>query len=496
MGAQLRGSITRALPDGLVWGWLFESKSKDLRSSLVDWAFELKCDNIRATDAFVVQRKSHEFSATQGGIFFHATIPPHIIRSAREISLVAKRGDECRILDVATVQHAIAGIDGVREDGTVTGWALPGENGPRALVVAMESEQIGTILADRYHPDFPVELLGFVGFSVVVPTRGRQVGQSRSLEVRDAVTGHCLVRKLLKRLPPLDETRVGILPTDAVIPPDLGSILDGSSIDSFVARYGLESFVKVSFAYVLEREASSLELEAFGKELAAGAIGPADMIEGLLASEERRRRGAFVGAFSDESDYPFLPHGFDSERATNRAPQKRRRNAKQVERVQTTLARFRNQSSESVTTSIGHQSSLSRSLYIKRYVARLVGIFRGDAAQRMISLADRARDKRDWHSAGALYREALSLKPKLHDIWVQYGHSLKETGQFAAAEASYRTALAIDSTAADTHLQLGHVLKLQGKIEEARDAYLKAAVIGRPEESSGRLARIELGNLQ
>ena len=97
-----------------------------------------------------------------------------------------------------------------------------------------------------------------------------------------------------------------------------------------------------------------------------------------------------------------------------------------------------------------------------------------------ITLADRARDARQWELAAQLYRKALDRNPRNAAIWVQYGHALKESGELrdpeklAQAEAAYRRALSLDSGAADTHLQLGHVLKLQGKTEEAQAAYLRA----------------------
>jgi hypothetical protein len=97
-----------------------------------------------------------------------------------------------------------------------------------------------------------------------------------------------------------------------------------------------------------------------------------------------------------------------------------------------------------------------------------------------ITLAERARDARQWKLAAQLYRKALGRNPRNAAIWVQYGHALKESGELrdpeklAQAEAAYRRALALDSGAADTHLQLGHVLKLHGKTEEAQAAYLRA----------------------
>jgi GT2 family glycosyltransferase/glycosyltransferase involved in cell wall biosynthesis len=98
----------------------------------------------------------------------------------------------------------------------------------------------------------------------------------------------------------------------------------------------------------------------------------------------------------------------------------------------------------------------------------------------VVTLADRARDERQWELAAKLYREALDRHPRNPPIWVQYGHALKEAGELrdpdklAQAEAAYRRALSLDSSVADSHLQLGHVLKLQCKTEDAKAAYLRA----------------------
>src|SRR6516225_8514467 len=97
-----------------------------------------------------------------------------------------------------------------------------------------------------------------------------------------------------------------------------------------------------------------------------------------------------------------------------------------------------------------------------------------------LSLADRARDARQWELAARLYREALDRDPQNQPIWMQYGHALKEWGdlrdpdKLAQAELAYRRALSFDWRVADSHLQLGHVLKLEGRKDEAVAAYLRA----------------------
>ena len=97
----------------------------------------------------------------------------------------------------------------------------------------------------------------------------------------------------------------------------------------------------------------------------------------------------------------------------------------------------------------------------------------------VITLADEARDQRQWERAAGYYRVALQRTPQNPPIWVQYGHVLKESGHWTEAEKAYRRAIAYDPGSADAHLQLGHILKLQGKKEEAGSAYLRAVALDR-----------------
>jgi glycosyltransferase involved in cell wall biosynthesis len=98
-----------------------------------------------------------------------------------------------------------------------------------------------------------------------------------------------------------------------------------------------------------------------------------------------------------------------------------------------------------------------------------------DSAATLIAKADLARDAKDWTLAAIAYAEALTITPERADIWVQYGHALKESRRLDEAEAAYRRALAIQPDLADTHLQLGHLLKLSGRKEQAARAYMSAA---------------------
>ncbi len=84
-----------------------------------------------------------------------------------------------------------------------------------------------------------------------------------------------------------------------------------------------------------------------------------------------------------------------------------------------------------------------------------------------ITLADRARDAGHWDVAAEHYRTALERNPDRTEIWVQYGHVLKESGRRVQAESAYRRAISFEPTVADTQQQLGNVLKLQSNSEKA-----------------------------
>jgi predicted TPR repeat methyltransferase len=99
--------------------------------------------------------------------------------------------------------------------------------------------------------------------------------------------------------------------------------------------------------------------------------------------------------------------------------------------------------------------------------------------------ADRAAQARDWPRAVALYAKALQHVPRFPGVWVQYGHSLKESGDTAAAENAYRRATELDPTVGEVYLHLGHVLSVQhrrvasGQQPEAVVSYWRS-LIGEP----------------
>jgi tetratricopeptide (TPR) repeat protein len=91
--------------------------------------------------------------------------------------------------------------------------------------------------------------------------------------------------------------------------------------------------------------------------------------------------------------------------------------------------------------------------------------------------AERAQEARRWELAARHYRGALAEMPNAPEMWVQYGHALKESGSLSEAEAAYRKSIDLDPDSADAHLQLGHALKIQGRIEEAVGCYFRSLAL-------------------
>jgi hypothetical protein len=88
-------------------------------------------------------------------------------------------------------------------------------------------------------------------------------------------------------------------------------------------------------------------------------------------------------------------------------------------------------------------------------------------AQKLRDQGDLARDRREWREAAQVYRQYLELDPDQGDIWVQFGHAVKEQGNLEEAEAAYRRAASLAPMDADSRLHLGHVLKRLGRPRQA-----------------------------
>jgi glycosyltransferase involved in cell wall biosynthesis len=91
----------------------------------------------------------------------------------------------------------------------------------------------------------------------------------------------------------------------------------------------------------------------------------------------------------------------------------------------------------------------------------------------LLAKADRLRDQKQWGEAASLYRSVLDADSSLAHIWIQYGHSLKETGQYDEAERAYKLGCELKPSG-DAFLQLGHLYNLTKRKALAEESYLHA----------------------
>ncbi|MDG1373259.1 MAG: tetratricopeptide repeat protein [Paracoccaceae bacterium] len=114
------------------------------------------------------------------------------------------------------------------------------------------------------------------------------------------------------------------------------------------------------------------------------------------------------------------------------------------------------------------------------------------SAQALITRGDAARDRRAWAKAAKAYKAALDADPDLPNIWVQYGHVLKENDQVSDAVDAYREALQRRPGHAETQVHLAHVLKRLALYQDAMEAFEEALILDSSDEESAQ----ELFSLQ
>lgn len=117
---------------------------------------------------------------------------------------------------------------------------------------------------------------------------------------------------------------------------------------------------------------------------------------------------------------------------------------------------------------------------------------KGASTQALITRGDAARDRLAWAKAASAYKAALDAETNLPDIWVQYGHVLKENGQIHDAANAYRQALQRRPGHAETQVHLAHVLKRLALYQDAMEAFEEALILDPSDEDSAQ----ELFSLQ
>ena len=97
-----------------------------------------------------------------------------------------------------------------------------------------------------------------------------------------------------------------------------------------------------------------------------------------------------------------------------------------------------------------------------------------------LSAGNRARDQRRWREAAAAYARHLRLKSASADIWVQFAHCMKESGNPAGAEEAYLRALELEPDNPDTLLHVGRVKLALNDPASAATYFERAAAFASP----------------
>ena len=498
---ELTGHIDIATYFGAVVGWV------GLRGEAPPngWMVELTRGDVTLKDVPLGRPTEDAANGGTKRIEFRACLPPKEICLQEEVLLCAVSDDARRILARKEIATLAGAIDLIDVDGTVLGWAFCHDEAIAAVELWIGGDCVCTLLADRYYPDFSTGRVAFVGFRGKLPSADFHSAHS-VVSLRHRRSGRTLFES------PIGDLRVaqqaisrGKLPIDAVAPNGIDAIYDSEAIEYFYNHFGPRAFVEVAYCYILERPSDPIGVGEFIERLSTGGARPKDVLSEMFYSEERRNKGGFLGPFVDEPGYPFaLPAGAARSRPAERALVAQGNRAKirgmigdvaklaaerdaleaECARLAATTQAIKLSLADNVKPAAAASSKLPPRLDPNSRLMFRWGGFSllrqkrlGRAARRAASLADRARDARDWEAASRHYRTALDYAPADAAIWVQYGHALKEQGHFQNAESAYRQALSLDPSVPDTHLQLAGVLKMEGKLEEAAVSYLQSIAL-------------------
>ena len=125
---------------------------------------------------------------------------------------------------------------------------------------------------------------------------------------------------------------------------------------------------------------------------------------------------------------------------------------------------------QALTTEHLHNDFLNRFLrWNQSYVLRP-----SFTAKRLVLKGRRATRRKRWREAELRYRAVLNSFPRLRGVWMQYGHAVKEQGDYAAAFGAYGKALELGHMTADTLLHLGHAQRELGLRSGAEQSLLQA----------------------
>lgn len=93
------------------------------------------------------------------------------------------------------------------------------------------------------------------------------------------------------------------------------------------------------------------------------------------------------------------------------------------------------------------------------------------SSKKLRQAGDTARDSGNWTMASKFYWRYLNLNNDDTEIWIQYGHALKEGNLLSDAENAYRKATLIAPDNIDAKIHLAHILKKMNKSKGAKEVF-------------------------
>ncbi|WP_298308798.1 tetratricopeptide repeat protein [uncultured Erythrobacter sp.] len=118
-------------------------------------------------------------------------------------------------------------------------------------------------------------------------------------------------------------------------------------------------------------------------------------------------------------------------------------------------------------------------------------------AKALISKADKASDQQHWEEAAENYRRALEINPDLAPIWVQLGHTEKESGAFVDAVEAYKRASSLTPRDPDAFFHLAFLLERMDRVDEAIAAWRQVLRLAPDNlDAAARLQNLSLEDLQ
>jgi hypothetical protein len=187
-------------------------------------------------------------------------------------------------------------LDGVTSTGYINGWAYDtaAPIDPPALAVLVGGEEIARGIANRYRADLADSGHGTgwcaFRFRISCPVGRLRRSPATLVTVRGG-THICHADQLAlieDHEPPLDRMD-DIVRNDPTVIDSIEQLRGCAPIfAALIEKYGVESFIRAAYVYVLGRAADRSGIEAYARMLNHAAVTPFGLLYGLCNSEEFR----------------------------------------------------------------------------------------------------------------------------------------------------------------------------------------------------------------